>query len=88
MKKLVVAIVSCLVLAGGVLSARPVRNVSAARHPNLAAAQRLCQQAFDKVEAAQEANEWDMRGHARKAKELLEEVNRELKEAALAANTR
>jgi hypothetical protein len=36
--------------------------------------------------AAQRANEWDMQGHAQKAKELLDQVNAELKEAAGAAN--
>ena len=35
---------------------------------------------------AQQANEWDMDGHAAKAKELLDQVNRELKLAAEAAN--
>jgi len=60
--------------------------VSAARHPNLAAAQRLSHQAFEKVTAAQEANEWDMQGHAKKAKELLDEANKELKIAAETAN--
>jgi len=39
-----------------------------------------------KLVAAQQANEWDMNGHAQKAKELLDQVNRELKEAAEAAN--
>src|SRR5579872_6541238 len=48
----------------------PAENVSGKRHPNLAAAQRLCVQAFDKIQAAQAANEFDMDGHAAKAKEL------------------
>jgi hypothetical protein len=52
----------------------------------LAAAQGLSQQAFEKIRAAQQANEWDMRGHAQKAKELLEQANNELKLAAEAAN--
>jgi hypothetical protein len=60
--------------------------VNPRRHPNIAAAQRLSQKAFDKIIAAQQANEWDMDGHAQKAKELLEQVNHELKEAAEAAN--
>lgn len=64
----------------------PKKNISGARHPNLAAAQRLSQQAFEKIVAAQEANEWDMQGHAQKAKELLDQANRELKAAAQAAN--
>jgi len=65
---------------------QPERNVSPGRHPNLAAAQRLCDQAFNKIVAAQQANEWDMDGHAQKAKDLLDQANRELKAAAEAAN--
>jgi hypothetical protein len=76
-----------LLLAGGfILAAKPVENVNPAKHPNLAAAQQLVHQAFQKVTAAQKANEWDMDGHAQKAKELLDQVNVELKEAAEAAN--
>jgi len=55
-------------------------------HPNLAAAQRLSRDAWERVNAAQRANEWDMDGHAAKAKELLDKVNEELKMAAEAAN--
>lgn len=74
-------------LAGAVAVAqKPARNVAPGRHPNLAAAQRFSQQAYEKVVAAQQANEWDMNGHAQKAKNLLDEVNRELKMAAEAAN--
>ena len=58
------------------------------RHPNIAAAQRLTQQAYEKLVSAQQANEWDMEGHAQKAKNLLDEVNRELKIAAAAAARR
>ncbi len=78
----------CALLLLGVIAAAqaPKRNVAAARHPNLAAAQRLSHQAWEKIVAAQEANEWDMNGHAKKAKELLDEVNKELKLAAEAAN--
>ena len=64
----------------------PERNVSPGRHPNLAAAQRLCDQAFNRIQDAQRANEWDMDGHAQKAKDLLDQANRELKAAAEAAN--
>lgn len=35
---------------------------------------------------AQKANEWDMQGHAQKAKDLLDQANSELKLAAQAAN--
>ena len=66
-------------LAGGLAIAQPA-------HPNLAAAKNLCHQAFAKISAAQTANEWDMQGHAKKAKDLLEQANNELKQAAQSAN--
>jgi len=69
--------------AGGVITAQ---QINGNRHPNLAAAQRMCEQAFNRVSAAQQANEWDMDGHAAKAKDLLDQANHELKEAARAAN--
>ena len=77
---------SSLVLAGGLALAQPERDISHHRHPNLAEAQELCRRAWEKVSAAQQANEFDMRGHAQKAKELLDEVNKELKLAAEMAN--
>ena len=76
-----------MLLIGGIaIAQKPKENVSPARHPNLAAAQRLSEQAYEKIIAAQQANEWDMQGHAQKAKNLLTEVNNELKAAALTAN--
>ncbi len=85
--RILTPIVASLLLIGGIAIAQPpAQNVSKGRHPNLAAAQRLSTQAYEKITAAQEANEWDMQGHAKKAKELLEEVNKELKMAAGAAN--
>jgi hypothetical protein len=79
---------SLLVIGGAAIAQAPKRNISGARHPNLAAAQRLSQQAWEKIVAAQQANEWDLQGHAQKAKGLLDEVNRELKLAAEASNRR
>jgi dethiobiotin synthetase len=72
--------------AGVVVAQKPVEDISGKKHPNLAAAQRLSQQAWEKLTTAQHANEWDMQGHAAKAKELLDEVNKELKLAAESAN--
>jgi hypothetical protein len=81
------AVAGLLLMVGGVAVAqKPVRNVSPGVHPNIAAAQRLSRQAWQKVLDAQKANEWDMEGHAQKAKNLLDEVNNELKSAAEAAN--
>lgn len=64
----------------------PVRNVSRKRHPNLAAAQRLAARAYQRILDAQKANEWDMDGHAQKAKDLLDQANSELKLASQTAN--
>ena len=50
------------------------------------AAQRLSEQAFNKITAAQQANEFDLGGHAAKAKDLLDQVNQQLKLAAQTAN--
>ena len=86
MKIVRITVTLALLIVGAALAQRPRENVSGARHPNLAAAQRLSEQAWQKIVAAQEANEWDMQGHAQKAKNLLDEANKELKLAAEAAN--
>ena len=81
------SVLGAALLWGGVaIAQKPERDISAQKHPNLAAAQRLADQAFNKISAAQEANEFDMNGHAAKAKELLDQANHELKMAAEAAN--
>jgi dethiobiotin synthetase len=86
-KTLAGAVLVAALIGGGVAVAqKPVQNVSGQKHPNLAAAQRLSEQAYNKITEAQQANEWDMDGHAAKAKDLLDQVNKELKLAAEAAN--
>ncbi len=69
--------------ASGMIAAQ---DINAHRHPNLAAAQRLIDNAIGKIDAAQVANEYDMNGHAARAKDLLVQANGELKAAAEAAN--
>jgi hypothetical protein len=86
-KTLLKLLVGASLLAGGVaIAQKPVQNVNPGRHPNLAAAQRLCEQAYQKILAAQRDNEWDMEGHAQKAKDLLDQANQQLKLAAEYAN--
>ena len=81
------SLLAIALLCGSVgFAQRPVENINPHKHPNLAAAQRLSQEAFEKIAAAQEANEWDMNGHAQRAKELLDQVNNELKLAAEQSN--
>ena len=67
-------------------SAEPVTNVDPHRHGNIARAQELSRQAYDAMTAAQQANEFDLGGHAARAKELLAQANQEMKLAAEAAN--
>ncbi|HLI63984.1 MAG TPA: hypothetical protein VKV05_11325 [Terriglobales bacterium] len=73
---------AALFFAGMAVAQRPVQNINASRNPNLAAAQKLVADAFDKITAAQQANRYDMEGHAQKAKNLLLQANQELKLAA------
>jgi hypothetical protein len=77
---------SLMFVATIAIAKTPAQNVSNRRHPNIAAAQRLSTQAFEKLSAAQSANEFDMAGHAQKAKEALQLANNEMKLAAEAAN--
>ena len=82
-----ILILSCVVI--GLLSIGITGyavNVSPALHPNLAAAQRFVERAINKISTAQRANEFDMNGHAAKAKALLDQAYTEIKLAAEAAN--
>jgi hypothetical protein len=75
-------------LCGGFAQAQMGKEKVGGRHPNLAAAQRHIEQALTKIDDAQRANEFDLGGHAKKAKELLDEAYKEIKEAAHFANER
>ena len=63
-------------------------QVNPRRNPNIAQAQALINQAYQYILAAQRQNEFDMGGHAERAKELLDQANVELKRAAITANHR
>jgi hypothetical protein len=63
----------------------PVKNIGS-KHPNLAEAQQFISDAYDRISTAQKANEFDLGGHAAKAKDFLEQASQELKLAAQAAN--
>jgi len=80
---IVLLLAATLLIPVGALSAdKPVVNVNPKTHPNLAQAQKLARQAYRSIVVALKANEGDMEGHAQKAKELLDQVNVELKAAA------
>ena len=77
---------AALLLGGIALAQKPPENINPNRHPNLAAAQRACDHAYEKIVEAQQANEFDLQGHAAHAKELIQQASAELKQAAQAAN--
>ena len=79
MNRITIGICSALVLASAGAFAK------GGGHPNLKAAHDHVKQAMQKITAAQKANEFDMGGHAAKAKELLEQAEGEIKQAAEAA---
>jgi len=82
-KRVLGSVLGLGLFASGVLVGQ---NVNPHRHPNLAAAQRFMEQAVGKLDEAQHANEFDMDGHAQKAKDLLGRAFEEVKMAAEAAN--
>jgi len=80
------ALLAALLLCGVTLAQEPVQDINPSIHPNLAAAQRHVVEANQAIATAQKDNRYDMKGHAEKARQLLVEVNNELKAAAEAAN--
>ena len=77
-----------LATATGAFAQEPVQNIDPSRHGNLAAAQDLVRQAYDRLSVAQRENGNDLGGHAEKAKALLQQANMEIRLAADAANQR
>lgn len=55
-------------------------------HPNMQAASKALDTAMAKITAAQKANEFDLGGHAAKAKDAIQLAKDELKAAAETAN--
>lgn len=68
------------------IAQEPAMDIDSRIHPELAAAQHHVVEANQAILAAQKANRYDMRGHAERARQLLVQVNQELKAAAEAAN--
>ena len=77
-----------LATTASALAQEPVQNIDPSRHGNLAAAQDLVRQAYDRLSVAQKDNNSQLGGHADKAKELLRQANVEIRLAADAANQR
>jgi hypothetical protein len=83
---IVVALCAASAFGGALLAQRPPVDVGE-KHGNMRAAQQLIQQAWQKVDDAQQDNNYNLGGHAGRAKELLVQASQEIKESAEAANS-
>jgi outer membrane murein-binding lipoprotein Lpp len=84
MKNIIVsALMSAALVSSSVYAAG---GRSGHRHPNLARAHREVEAAVEHLTKAQQANEFDLGGHAAKAKALLDQANAEIKQAVEQAN--
>ena len=81
MKAMIATLALGLAFAAGTAVAGPK-----AGHPNLQAASKHLHEATERISAAQVANEFDMEGHAAKAKDLIAQAQVEIAQAAAAAN--
>lgn len=90
MNRMITILAASIALASPtlVMAQEPVQNISRDRHGNLASAQDLIRQAFDRISDAQSANDDQLGGHAARAKDLLRQAADELRLAADAANDR
>jgi hypothetical protein len=86
--KLVRTIVMCsaMVTSSMMFAQGPAQDIDASKHPNLASAQTSIAHAYQKIDAAQQANREQLGDHAQKAKDLLVQASQELKLAAEYAN--
>lgn len=89
MKKILFPLVAAGALAVALAASaqEPAQNIGP-RHGNLRAAQSLIAEAYDRITAAQNINNYDLGGHASRAKQLLREASDELRLAADSANQR
>jgi len=84
MSKLRVAVITALVaLPLGVFAGGAMKG-----HPNMQAAAKALDTAYDRITAAQKANEYDLGGHAAKAKDAIQLAKDELKLAAETSNAK
>jgi hypothetical protein len=78
-----VLITAAIAFPVGILAAGPMKG-----HPNMLAADKALNTAWEKITAAQKANEFDLDGHAAKAKDAIKLAVDELKLAAATSNAK
>jgi hypothetical protein len=83
-----IAVALCAVFVlSAVLFAQAPRVTVGEKHGNMRAAQEYIQQAWRKVDEAQKDNNYNLGGHAGRAKELLAQASEEIKLSAEDANS-
>jgi hypothetical protein len=75
-----------LLFCGLTLAQEPAVDIDAKNHPNLAEAQKHIVEANRYLNLAQKDNRYDMKDHAEKARQLLQQANQEIRAAATSAN--
>lgn len=83
MKKLIVAVLLGLFVGAGVAALADEHGGGKHKHGNLQAAMEMIHHAEKRISMAQKANEFDLGGHAQKAKDLLAQAETELKAAGV-----
>jgi hypothetical protein len=71
--------------SGAILAQAPAVNIGE-RHGNLRSAQQYIQAAWQRIDTAQVDNNYNLGGHAGRAKDLLVQADEELRLAANSAN--
>ena len=71
--------------SGALIAQQPVVDIGN-RHGNLRAAQQYIQAAWQRIDSAQADNNYNLGGHAGRAKDLLVQADEELRLAANVAN--
>ena len=79
MKKIIIALALGAIVGGGITA------IAAPKYQNIVDAHDAIVKALGRIDDAQKANEFDLGGHAAKAKDLLNQAEPELKQAAEAA---
>ncbi len=86
--KLILAVVLLIGATAALFADAPSVTVNALRHGNLARAQQSIREAWNSIDLAQRDNDNHLGGHAAKAKELLDQANQEIQNAANSADAR
>lgn len=86
MKKLIVVAVLGLFMGAGITAFAHEHEGGKHKHGNLQEAMEMIHHAEKRIDAAQKANEFDLGGHAQKAKDFLGQAESELKAAGVKAD--